>query len=91
MGAKQNHRTAGNSYNFCSKVEIPIEVQLHNELCYIMNYEFASQPEPGQSCSKSDFDTSIDLEIDTLVTHKSEDSFKESPVLCKEKNTKNIR
>ena len=82
MAAKQKHRTAGNSYNLRRKVEIPIEVQLDNDNVFL--HEFASQPEPGQSSksrSDTESDTSIDLDVDTLLTHASEDSFDESPVL----------
>ena len=81
MAAKQKHRTAGNSHNLRRKVEIPIEVQLDNDNVFF--HEFASQPEPGQSSkprSDTESDTSIDLEVDTLLTHESEDSLEESPV-----------
>ena len=80
MAAKQKHRTAGNSYNLRRKVEIPIEVQLNSDV--FLN-EFASQLEPGQSSksrSDTESDTSIDLEIGTLLSQESEDSFDESPV-----------
>ena len=43
MAAKQKHRNAGNSYNLCRKVEIPIEVQLNSDNAFFN--EFASQPE----------------------------------------------
>ena len=85
MTAKQKHRTAGNSYNLRRKVEIPIEVQLQS------HNEFASQPEPGQSSksrSDTESDTSIGLELHTLVTQESKDSFEESPVLCLKKKYK---
>ena len=47
--------------------------------------EFASQPEPGQSSkarsdTDTESDTSIDLEIGTLLTQESEDSVEKSPV-----------
>ena len=89
MAAKQKHRTAGNSYNLRRKVEITIEFQLNNDNAFLN--EFASQPEPGQSSkSKSDTesDTSIDLEIGTLLSQKSEDSVEESPVHVHTKNLK---
>ena len=81
MAAKQKHRTACNSYNLRRKVEIPIELQLNNDNTFLN--EFASQPEQRQiSKSRSDTDsnTSIDLEIGTLLSQESEDSVDESPV-----------
>ena len=63
------------------KVEIPIEVQLNNDNAFLD--EFASQPEPGQSSksrSDSESDTSIDLEISTLLSQENVDSVEESPV-----------
>ena len=69
MAAKQKHRTAGNSYNLRWNIEIPIELQLNNDNAFLN--EFACQPEPGQSSkSRSDTDsnTSIDLEIGTLLS-----------------------
>ena len=90
MATKQKHRTAGNSYNSRQKVEIPIEVLLHNDSEFLN--EFASQPELGQwgSKSRSDThtDTSIDLDIDALVTQESKDSLEESRVLCQKKKFK---
>ena len=89
MAAKQKHRTAGNSYNLRRKVEIPIELQLNNDNAFLN--EFASQPEPGQSSkSRSDTDsnTSIDLEIGTLLSQESEDSVDESPVHVQTKKFK---
>ena len=84
MAAKQKHRTAGYSYNLRRKVEIPIELQLNNDNAFLN--EFASQPEPGQSAKSrsattdTDSNTSIDLEIGTLLSQGSEDSVDESPV-----------
>ena len=91
MAAKQKHRTAGNSYNLRRKVEIPIELQLNNDNTFLN--EFAFQPEPGQSSkSRSDTDThsntSIDLEIGTLLSQESEDSVDESPVHVQTKKCK---
>ena len=83
IAAKQKHRIAGNSYNLRRKVEIPIEVHLKSDSAFLN--EFGSQLEPGQSSKSSsdtESDTSIDLELDNLVTQKSEDSFGESPVHC---------
>ena len=90
MAGKQKHRTAGNSYNLRRKVEIPIELQLNNDNTFLN--EFASHPEPGQSSkSRSDTDsnTSIDLEIGTLLSQETEDSVDESPVHALTKNAKN--
>ena len=81
MAVKQKHRAAGNSYNLRWKVEIPLELQSNNDDAFLN--EFASQPEPGQSSkSRSDTDsnTSIDLEISTLLSQESEYSVDESPV-----------
>ena len=83
MAAKQKHRTVGNSYNLCRKVEIPIELQLNKDNAFLN--EFGSQPEPGQSSksrsdTNTDSNTSIDLEIGTLLSQESEDSIDESPV-----------
>ena len=89
MAAKQKHTNAGNSYNLRWKVEIPIEVQLNNDNA-LLN-EFASQLEPGQSSksrSDTESDTSIDLEIGTLLTQESQDSVEESPVHVYKKNFK---
>ena len=89
MAAKQKHRTAGNTYNLRRKVEIPIELQFNNDNAF-MN-EFASQPEPGQSSkSRSDTDsnTSIVLQIGTLLSQESEDSVEESPVHVQTKKFK---
>ena len=47
---------------------------------------------PGQSSksrSNTESDTGSDLEIDTLLTHESEDSVEDSPVHCHKKNFKN--
>ena len=82
-------QTAGNSYNLRRKVEIPIEVQLNSDNAFLN--EFASQPEPGQSSksrSDTESDTSIDLEIGTLLSQESEDSFDESPVHVQTKKFK---
>ena len=71
------------------KVEIPIEVQLNNDNAFLN--EFASQPELGQSSksrSDTESDTSIDLEIGTLLTQKSKDSVEELPVHVYKKNFK---
>ena len=79
MAAK--HRTAGNYHNLHRKVEIPIEVQLNHDSA-VFN-EFAIQPEPGQSSksrSDTESDTSINLQINTLLTQESEESAEESPV-----------
>ena len=91
MAANQKHRNAGNSYNLRRKVEIPIEVQLNNDSSFLN--EFASQPEPGQSSkarsdTDTESDTSIDLEIGTLLTQESEDSVEESPVHVNKQNVK---
>ena len=89
MAAKQKHTNAGNSYNLRWKVEIPIEVQLNNDNA-LLN-EFASQLEPGQSSksrSDTESDTSIDLEIGTLLTQESQDPVEESPVHVYKKNFK---
>ena len=91
MTAKQKHRTAGNSYNLRRKVEIPTEVQLNNDNGFLS--EFASQPELGPSSkSRSDTDgesdTSIDLEIGTLLSQESEDSVNESTVHAQTKKIK---
>ena len=71
------------------KVEIPIEVQLSNDSSFLK--QFASQPEPGQSLkarfdTETESDTSIDLEIGTLLTQGSEDSGEEVHV-----NKKNFK
>ena len=55
--------------------------------------EFASQPEPGQSSkarsdTETESDTSIDLEIGTLLTQGGEDSGEEVPVHVNKKNFK---
>ena len=90
ISGKQKYRTAGNSYNLRWKVEVPVEIQLINDNVFLN--EFVSQPEPGQSGSKSrsytDSETSIDYDIGTLLTKESENSIEESPVICQKKKFK---
>ena len=92
MAVKQKHRNAGNSYNLRRKFEIPIEVQLNSDNAFLN--EFASQPEPGQSSksrSDTESDTSIDLEIGSLLSQESEDSVDEYPVHVQARKLKQIR
>ena len=73
----------------CLKILAKLRVQLKNDNAFFN--EFASHPEPGQSSksrSDTESDTSIDLEIGTLLTQESEDSAEESPVHVYKKNVK---
>ena len=60
LAAKQKHTTAGNTYNLCRKVKIPIEVQLQDDSEFL--HKFSFQPQTGNLGSKSgsDTDTSMD-------------------------------
>ena len=63
MTAKQKHRVAGNTYDLCRKVGIPIEVQLQDDSAFLNEFVNQSGSESG-----SDADISTDFVIDALAS-----------------------